>query len=68
LINNQNWTTIPNNNEWVSGTSKEQQKGQQVSEWMPIGKGEHRLKTLSVVTAQRTGTKQMSGYSCEPNL
>jgi hypothetical protein len=29
-INKQNWTTIPKNNECVAGTSKEQQKGQQV--------------------------------------
>jgi len=30
---------------------------------MPIGRGEHRLKTLSVDTAQRTGTKKMGGYT-----
>lgn len=63
MFNKQNWTTIPKNNECVAGTSKEQQKGQQVFEWMPTGIGEHRMKTLSVDTAQRNRTKKMSGYA-----
>jgi hypothetical protein len=67
-INKQNWTTIPKNNECVAGTSKEQQKGQQVFEWLPTEKGEHRMKTLSVDIKERTGTKKMSGYSWELNL
>jgi len=45
-----------------------QQKEQQVFEWMPIGKGEHRMKTLGVDTTHRTGTKKMSGYSWELKL
>jgi hypothetical protein len=63
LVNKQNWTRIPKNNECVAGTSKEQQKGQQVFEWMPIAKGEHSVKILSVDRAQRTATKKMSGYT-----
>jgi hypothetical protein len=30
---------------------------------MPIGKGEHRMKTLIVGTAQRIGTNKMGGYT-----
>jgi hypothetical protein len=68
LISKQNWTATPKNNECVAGTSKEQQKGQQVFEWMPVAQGEHRMKTLSVDSTERTGTKKTRGYSWELNL
>jgi len=67
-INKQTWTTIPKNNECVAGTSKEQEKGQQMFKWLPIVKGEHRMKKLSVDTKERTGTKKMSCYSWDLNL
>jgi len=56
LIDKQNWTKIPKNDECDAGTSKVQQKGQQVFEWMPPGKGAHKMKTLRV--AQRSGVEQ----------
>lgn len=66
MVNKQNWTAVPKKK--TMNVLRAQQKEQQVFEWMPIGKGEHRMKTLGVDTTHRTGTKKMSGYSWELKL